>query len=253
LTIRDSESFYFNGHYSSEYNLINVSVDSGLYEEPFISKVNINRQKIRGRDKPYFLSKEYEPLEFKVSFAFTETWDDDLINEILIWLSPAYYEELYFSANPELIYYAMPVDDSNLIHNGLKQGYITLTFQNIDCYKRSAAYSTTVSSTTEVTTSITNLGTVSIYPKIEIEKLTSTGDVSIFNLSNGNAELKFEDLTAGETVTVYCEEKDIVTSLANTYRYDKHNGYWLELLTGANNLKVTGLCNVTFTYEFKYR
>jgi len=252
LTILESEYFYYNGHYSTEYKLLNVTVDYGLYKEKFMSKVIINRQKIRGRDKPYYMGKEREPIQFQVSFAFSETYDDVLIEDILKWLSPAYFEEMYFSEYPSLIFYCMPVDDIEIVHNGLKEGYLTLTFENIDCYKRSPVYSTLVDNSTDSVVEIMNLGSVSIYPKIEIEKLTEIGDISIFNLSNGNIEFKIEDLAIGEIVTIYNEDKDITTTLTNTYHYDDHNGYWLELLTGNNRLSITGKCNINFTYEFKY-
>ena len=50
----------FNGINSQDLNVLNVSVDSGLYEEPFLGTVNILQETIRGRTKPYYMGKRSE-------------------------------------------------------------------------------------------------------------------------------------------------------------------------------------------------
>lgn len=134
ITIRDALYFSYAGQKSVDFGIINVSLGSGMMEEEFVPSRSIVEEKIKGRDQPYFIRTEVEPLQFSISFAFEESWDTDKIREVARWLTQHdYYQELYFTTedgiNPERIFYALVVDDATLVHNGLKQGYITLTFR----------------------------------------------------------------------------------------------------------------------------
>ena len=122
--------------------LINITLSSDMYDEPFLAQRNVKTQKIRGRDKPYFYEVEREPLTFRLSFAFLETWDDNKIRNIARWLNQDYYKEFYMSDNPNKRYFAILNDDSRLIHNGLKQGYIELNFLCDSSYAYSPVYET---------------------------------------------------------------------------------------------------------------
>lgn len=106
-----------------------------MQEESFAPSAEIIEETIKGRDKPYFQRVKRDPLKFSVNFAFMDTWDTRKISEVAEWLtSPEYYQELYFSndigVDPERIFYAMFIEDSTLVHNCLKQGYIKL---NVRC------------------------------------------------------------------------------------------------------------------------
>lgn len=134
ITIRDALYFSYAGQKSVDYGIINVNLSSGMLEENFVPSRSIVEEKIKGRDQPYFMRTEVEPLQFSVSFAFEESWDSDKIREVARWLTQHdYYQELTFTTeegvNPERIFYALVVDEATLIHNGLRQGYITLTFR----------------------------------------------------------------------------------------------------------------------------
>jgi predicted phage tail component-like protein len=127
--IRESLYFTFAGRKSSDYGIMNVSIAAGLYEESFMANRTIKEIYIRGKDNPYHQEVAREPKSFQVTFAFEDTWDDDLINEVARWLDVEYYQPLIFSEEQEKVYYVMPVNDSTITHNGLKQGYLTLTFR----------------------------------------------------------------------------------------------------------------------------
>ncbi|WP_260984586.1 phage tail domain-containing protein [Paenibacillus xylanexedens] len=134
ITIRDSLYFSFAGVKSVDYGILNVNLNSGMQEEVFFSSQEIIEEKVKGRDKPYYMRTETEPLKFSVSFAFEETWNTEKIREVARWLTQHdYYQELYFvnedGLGSERIFYAKVVDDSTLVHNCLKQGYINLTFR----------------------------------------------------------------------------------------------------------------------------
>lgn len=141
MTIRESLYFSYDGKKSIDYGIINVNISTGMQEEPFAYSRSIMEDKIRGRSKPYFKGIKKEPLSFTVNFAFEDTWDEEKIKEIKRWLTEQdYYKPLYFSEDVERIYYALVVDDPVLIHNCLKQGYVTLTFRCNDAYAYSPVY-----------------------------------------------------------------------------------------------------------------
>ncbi|MDR6779319.1 MULTISPECIES: distal tail protein Dit [Paenibacillus] len=141
ITIRESLYFSYAGIQSDFYGIVNVNMSSGMQEEVFAASRSINEVSIKGRDKPYFQSTKKEPLKFNVSFAFEDKWDDVKIREVAIWLTEqSYYQPLFFSEDPEKIYYALCVDDINLVHNCLRQGYITLAFRCDAPYAYSSIY-----------------------------------------------------------------------------------------------------------------
>lgn len=134
ITIRDALYFSYAGRKSVDFGIVNVNLNSGMLEESFVPSRSIVEEKVKGRDRPYFMRTEVEPLQFSVSFAFEESWDEDKIREVARWLTQHdYYQELSFTTeegvNPEKIFYALAVDEATLIHNGLRQGYISLTFR----------------------------------------------------------------------------------------------------------------------------
>ena len=146
MTIRDALYFSYAGKKSIDYGIVNVNFSVGFQEEPFGYSRSIIEEKIRGRSKPYFKGIEKQPLTFTVNFAFEDTWDDEKIREIKRWLlEQDYYKPLFFSndideGDVERIYYALVVNDPVLVHNCLKQGYVTLTFRCNDSYAYSPIY-----------------------------------------------------------------------------------------------------------------
>jgi phage-related protein len=132
--------FSYAGIKSSDMGLINVKIDGGLFEEPFLPQRKIEEISIRGKDKPYFQEVRLEPLSFELSFAFEDTYDEKKIREVARWLCQPYYQPFYTIDNPDRIFYCMVEGDSKLIHNGLKQGYITLTMRCDSPYSYSPKY-----------------------------------------------------------------------------------------------------------------
>jgi phage-related protein len=132
--------FSYAGIKSSDMGLINVKIDGGMFEEPFLPTRQIEEVSVRGRDKPYFQEVRLEPLSFELSFAFEYGYDEKKIREVARWLCQPYYQPFYTIDNPDRIFYCMVDGDSRLIHNGLKQGYITLTMRCDSPYSYSPKY-----------------------------------------------------------------------------------------------------------------
>lgn len=109
--------------------LINCQIDGGMFEEAFLASREIKEISIIGNDKPYFQGTSFLPLEFELTFAFENDYDERKIRDVARWLSPEYYKPFYTIDNPSRIFYCMLKGDSRLVHNGMKQGYITLTMR----------------------------------------------------------------------------------------------------------------------------
>ncbi|RRJ66406.1 hypothetical protein EHV15_28400 [Paenibacillus oralis] len=95
-----------------------------------------------------------------------------------------------------------------------------------------------------------NKGDLPCRPEIWITK-KGNGDFSIVNLTHNNEEFKFNNLIDGETVFVDNENQDIETSLAVTYRYKDFNDNFLSFPVGKNVLRVHGIADIKFRYQFK--
>lgn len=122
-------NFYYDGIYSVDMGVFNCQIDGGMFEEAFLPSREINETKVNGRSKPHFQSVGLEPLSFEMTFAFEFGYDEQRIREVARWLMQDYYKPFYTIDNPNRIFYCMAEGDSKLVHNGAKQGYITLTMR----------------------------------------------------------------------------------------------------------------------------
>lgn len=250
--IRESLYFSFDGIKSTEFPIANIKVDEGMYSESAASSKTINESYPRGSFRPYLFGVQKQPKEFDLAFAFLEPWDDQLIDEVIRWLNVDDYRKLFFEADIDRVFYAMPVTDINVMHNGLKQGYLTLTVRCDSAYSYSHEKFTTIynMSTDDKNheIEIVNLGHYDMYPDIEILKV-GDGNLSIFNKTNGNQKFSFTELEDGERLYVDCKNEIIETSL-DVFRYDNFNDEYLTLLYGKNLLVVEGNCYIRFRYEY---
>jgi phage-related protein len=124
--MKEGIDFYYDGIRSRDMGIFNVELNSGLFNEPFIAAREIKEIEIRGNDKPYFQGVKRSPLSFKLSFAFDGSYNEARIREVARWLDQDFYKPFYTTDNTERIFYCMLNSSSELLHNGLKQGYITL-------------------------------------------------------------------------------------------------------------------------------
>ena len=265
--ILSSEYFMYDSINSVNMKMMNVSMSTSLYEEPFAAQREIKEIKIRGRNKPYYQGIEKSPLVLNLNFAFTETWDDALMHRVKSWLLKDYYKPMIFSEDLDKIYYCVCVSDSKTLHNGLMQGYCTLQFRCDSSYAYSPVYTfqydLSVNSVNGTVKTINNLGTVDSFPTLSFTKIgdgSGQSDVSIVNLSNGSIESKFTTSTDStiisgivddETINCDSERQNISTSLSGVYRYDVFNGNYLYLVPGNNRLLIKG--NAIFTIQTEYR
>ncbi len=252
--IRESEYFQYDGMNSSDFGIMNVSVSEGMFEESFLSNRSIKEFKVRGNDKPYFSEIERQPLTFSLSFAFNNAWDDELIRNVKQWLNTDYYKPLIFSEDPQKIYYAIPVDSLNIIHNGLKQGYVTLTMR---CDSPFAYGHELMTHWYDFSTSdanslvLENLGDCDIFPQIHVEKVGS-GNLKISNYTDGKSNMEIINLLDKEELYIHCDKQFMESSIPSVYRFDDFNDVYMKLVYGQNQIKITGKCKIKFRYEYKF-
>ncbi len=115
--------------------MLNVNLNGGMQDEYFAASQSILEDGTRFRTKPYFHGTKKEPLKLQVSFAFEYDWGVNDLRYVRSWLTePTNYVPLIFSNEPEKIYYVLYVDEPELLHNSLSQGYLTLNFRCNDAY-----------------------------------------------------------------------------------------------------------------------
>ncbi len=96
---------------------------------------------------------------------------------------------------------------------------------------------------------IFNTGDEICKPEIWIKK-NGFGDLELINETNGQI-MKFKDINDGETIYIDCEKKDIMSDLPLTYRFNNHNGIFLELEIGENIISGFGDYDMIIKCEFK--
>lgn len=255
ITIRDDLYFVFDGITSKEMGLINVNMNSGMLEEQLMSEQSIMEEKVRHNDTPYFIGVERSPFSIEFSFAFDDTFNESKIRTITNWLgNQPYYKELYFSNNIDKRYYVIYNDSPQLIHNALKQGYITINMRSISPYTYSPTltegqYDFSLNPLTGSDIEIENLGNLNSMPVIEIEKV-GNGEIEIINYSNAtNSTFKLTNLVDREKIVVDCQREDISSDIPLTYHFDHVYGTYPSFVQGLNFIKVKGNCKITFKYR----
>ncbi|WP_270574363.1 distal tail protein Dit [Bacillus glycinifermentans] len=252
--IRESRYFFFGDRKSTDMGIENVNTEGGLVEETFLATSSINETTIKGNDTPFYEGKKRDPKQFNLNFYIVDYWNDKRLADIKRWLDVDTYQPLSFSENLDIVYYAMPVDTNDLVHNASKEGYVRLTMRCDSPYAYSRSITTPLydASKEDITIEINNKGECTIVPSFKIQKI-GKGDVQIENLSNFSSPSKFVDLDDGEIITVTGEKEIVDSSKYGDERYDNFNEEYLQLGYGMNRIRVTGRCKILFNYRFKYR
>ncbi|SDX95987.1 phage tail domain-containing protein [Thermoactinomyces sp. DSM 45892] len=252
-TTKDRLHFNYDGISSRKFGLIQVNLDSGMFEEALIAERAIQETEVRGQ-KPLFHSIEESPLEFDLTLAFERKFNESDLDNIILWLFPDTYKPLYFEDKPNKIYHCLPVGNSSITHNGLNQGYLTVTMRCDSPRIVSPLYYTPeVEVANEQKTSITieNKGHLTIYPEISIKKI-GAGNIT---LMKDEKIFEIRDLTDQEDIYLHCEKEVIETDLIGFYRYDQIIGDFstLSLQRGTNKIEIEGACKIQFRYRFLYK
>lgn len=138
--MQESTHFTFDGVNSKDMGVRIGTTNGGLFEESFLPTRSIVERKVTHREKPYLQRVENEPLSFSLGF-FIEEWDKpDSLRRIARWLFQPYYKPLILDANPNRIFYVIVEGDSNLFHNGAKEGYVEFNLRADSPYSYTAEH-----------------------------------------------------------------------------------------------------------------
>lgn len=255
-TIKDKVYFNFDGISSREFGLLNVVLDNGMYEETLVASREIVETKMKGNSKSVLHSVETSPLEFELTIAFENGYTDEDIDAIIRWLFVDYYKPLYFEGREDRVYMAMPVDSASIVHNGINEGYFTVSMRCDSSNVYSPVVITPLETvTTSKTISVEVDSHYDVYPEISFKKI-GAGTVTIESLDDYGSIFEVRDLTNYEDIYINCEKEIIMSDIPAMYRYDKLIGDFPRLVfkpNGINRFKVTGACEIQFRYKNLYK
>ena len=252
--IRESLYFEFDGRASDEeFGIKNVSVSTGLYNEPFLPSRSLNEVSVPYNNKPYFIDITESPKSLTLSFLPDFGWTDETMNAIARWLRVKEYKPLIFSSMPDRVMYAMPVDTSEITHNGRGEGYISITMRldspNSYSHEKVDGWYDFSSGTGEI--EFNNLGDEEIQPEVQIYKV-GDGDVVVSKIYEQDEPLIVTNLKDGDEIVIDPEMKIIESTPSNPLIYNNFNDNYLTLPYGKSYLEVTGACHIKLIYRYKF-
>jgi phage-related protein len=252
----DSVYFVADGEKSSDYGVLLVKTESGLIGEPFMGNREIISESVPGQPIDYIYDFKERSFSIKITLTLDDGlyWTTEKRREISRWLGKRKFFPFYSTDDINKVYFLTLDGDSELLTNGLQQGFLNLTFRSLspytytDFYEERLDFSTITSSTTFT---LTNHGDMDLYPPSMTITKYGDGDISIKNTSDGGRLFKFTGLVDGEVLMINNEERHIETSLSGINRYDAFNGNYLKLLAySVNHMEITGTCTIALKHRY---
>lgn len=250
-TIKDKISFTYNGKNTSEFGIINVSMDNGMFDEAFVASRTVNSETVKDVRKSLFNGVTYEDLSFELNLAFEKDFTDELINKVIDWLyGKEYYSKLQFEGLNKFVY-AMPNGESRIVHTGTGRGYIVVSmitnspymYGNILSFEKGAS---------KDSISITLEGKINPEMNIDLYPLKD----GTYSITVNGYTLQISNLKANEIVTINPYEEEISSSLNGVYHYSDYVGDLskLSLLKKVNTVSASASQNlkVIITYQPYY-
>jgi phage-related protein len=251
----DSVYFSYDGETSESYGVLLVKTESGLIGEPYMGGREITSERVKGNPIPYVYDIRENPFSIRITLTLDDGlyWTTEKRREIARWLAKPKFAPFYSTDDINKVYFLTLDGDSEILTNGLQQGFLNLNFLNLSPYTYSSIYQvnkdfSTITSTTSFT--LENHGDVDLYPQEMWILKYGAGDVSIVNKSDGGREFKFTGLADQETIYIQNEDRHIETDLTDTLRYNNFNGNYLKLVRGVNQMEITGACKITLKYRY---
>lgn len=260
--MNESIFFTYDGISSEDMGVFLINDSGGLFREKFLPDRTIIEKSTASRNTPYFKRLEEKPVSFPLEFFIEEWQDRDNLREIAQWFDQDYYKPLWFKTEPNRIYYALIEGSSELIHNGLKNGYVKATVRcnSPFSYSQPMTYKKTISGSH--VDYINNSGDKAFRPYLKIKKI-GNGNINIKTYTEGNIvnDFNLTDLLDGEIIDIDCANEDIKTIYESNGRYlfDQHNDDWLEFGIGnkyngetSTKMVMTGSFELEMTYQYIY-
>jgi hypothetical protein len=255
-------AFSFNGTVYTD--LINVSLDNSMPSEDLRGNRTLLREKIPGRDIPYFYAVEDEPLEFDVVFALSVPKSKSELRVIMRNLiTQTGYKELHFGDyNTSTSTYTRQTPIYKVIFDGESKldfvgtnvyndgvatlkyfGYFTLRA----CADRPYGYEALTGSILASSypaggvATLNNSGDLPVYPSIVITNGATAYNVPvrIYNSTTGNlTSITFSSLAANEVITINADLKTISSTVSGVYnRWTQRDDLKLDVGNNTINLQ----------------
>jgi hypothetical protein len=227
-------AFSFNGTVYTD--LINASLDNSMHSEDMRGNRTLLKEKIPGRDIPYFYAVEDEALEFDVVFALTTPKTKAELKVIMRELiTQTGYKELHFGdivsgtyTRKSPIYKVIFDGESKLDFVGANvynEGVATLKYFGYftlkACSDRPYGFENltgTISASLTGTATLNNPGDLPVFPNIVITNGATAYNVPIrINNFTNSTNLTFSSLAAGEVITINADLKTISSTTAGVY------------------------------------
>jgi phage-related protein len=250
----ESLHFTYNGKSSKDYGVFIGTVGGGLFRENFSPNRTIVETTAVGNPIPFLQRVDEGISTFTFQIVVVDLKMRNQLRSIARWLYLDEYKPLVFESNPDIQIDAMFTGKSEFIHNGVYDGYITLTVKPRTPYLQSIPHKLTWKSTnTPSSFEFYNNGDKPLRFRMNIKKTISNGDVIIRN-EDYNEELKINTLFKDEEVLVDCRWEFLKSSLEERlirYLGDAHNDVWLEI-EPEDEVKLTFIGNFEIEMEYRY-
>ena len=251
-----NRGFSFDGIDSDTYGISIVRLDGGLTPVPYVSSKDIIEEYPTKAMMPYFFGVKSQPLTFSLTFTcIDQDMDAAKLSAIGNWLFQRNYKPFISDDNTSKIYYCMAVNQSEFYTADLTTGYFTVEFRCRDAYGWSLPsiqdfnLSTAATPTLISLSNTSNVGYDYYYPILEITMRSTDTAITLTNITDGNRVFQFTNLSVGESLYVD-NQKKILTSDTENYRFSNFNKNWLRLLYGDNDIEVNGKCSLRVKMQF---
>ena len=244
-----------DGVKTSDLGVIVINTRRGIQTDPFLPRQDIVEDDSFYSDKPLHYGTTKQPLEFEVTFFKEGEWTQQQKSQFARMIDPDHedFVEYFTDQDPNKVYYVKYNDSIDFYNGGTEGGYFTVRFRCDSPYAYSPIYEDSHDFSVNAVNTFTfnNQGDKSCKPEIWITKV-GTGDIKIINKSDGDRTFEITSIDNTETVYVDNEHGYIESSLevADVYRYDNHNGVYLEIPIGTNTIEVQGQCHLELKYNF---
>lgn len=257
--------FIIDGIKSSDIGVNGISIvrigDSEI-NTPWMGGVNIIEDILPMRDFPTFFRTELQPIEFEIKLSIL---DDQYNDSVLMELGKIFGQRKYceFRTTDFLgkVFYIQRTSPINLITYGQYKGWFSFQVRNCAPYAFTDIQISTydcsdASPLSPMVVNIQNKSNVSnVYgeyyylPKMKIDLVNNTTNLTIYNTSDNNNLFQFTGLQANESIFIDNDLKKIKAD-SGAYILSKFNKNFLRLNYGLNILKVHTPCKIQFICQY---
>ena len=253
-----AREFSFDGIPSSNYALtISSTTDGSEVSTNFPGDVKLFTEKLFNRTDEFYYGASVEPsLEFPVTFL---TDNEELmavnLEKIGLWLfGKRNYSDLkILQPDMQNVTYRCFMLQPKIIRIGNTIKGVSALVHSKDPWGLSEEKMYTYTFTPPVSNVVITNNNLSddsgyLYPNMTITMADTGGDISITNTSDNNRVFSFSGLLANEVITID-NSLQIISSNSGLRRLGNFNKNFLRLVSGSNNLLITGaVTQITLEY-----